>query len=181
MADADKEIIPLATRYQGAWYETQARGTVRDQILSQYLVVSSAILGVALANESLLSLALVVPFVGFIVALMLMHNDIVISALNRYAQRLEKEADLGKNDWFTSPQGLGTALWAGAFFQTSAALFAVVGLGAIALYLTREIVGDKGYLEEVWYLDVVIEWVTFLLLIIVRVARLYLEQPRASK
>jgi hypothetical protein len=174
---ANSESISLNARYQGAWAEVQMRVNARDQMLGRYLVASSTILGVALANPQLLPLALVIPFLSFFVALTLAHHDFVTNALNLHIRQMVVDAGLGHKDWFTSPKGLGTALWVGAAFHTTSALSAIGVIGVWALLLVAPTVGEGKASEAIWFSAAGLEAIAILILVASRIYRIRTEKP----
>ena len=171
------EQISAEARYLRAWDESRTRAITRDQILSQYLVASFTLLGVALTRRSLLPLALVIPSMSLLVALLVVHHDLIIAALNQHNQELAREAHLAGKECFTSRRGLGTTLWIGALLYIFAVSGAIGSAGIIALYFTKGVQGEM--VERLWSYSWSIEYFAIFLVVGARIIRTVREMPRA--
>jgi hypothetical protein len=171
--------VSVDVRYKGAWDEAQRRVVARDRALLHYLLLSSSLLGVALTNASLQLLALVVPYLALVVALMLCHHDWVLGVLTRYLEEIaEEEANPGgaipegpnPEDWFASKDWVGSALGAG-WLHSTAQVLALAGASVIAILLTREPSGAQALFTAMWFLSLAATAAAVLLTVVFRVYR----------
>ncbi len=167
-----KSSITMDIRYKGAWDETNMRTAARDQIILVYLMVSASFLAVAFKSAEWRNIALIIPYMSFVVTLLQCHHDFIVYHLNKYLFRMVED-----NDWFKDKQYLGKAIIGGWFF-TSASLATIVGFSAIALFLTKDNYGEKNLLNLLWCWGILITGISMLLIFCFRIWRLRVMRER---
>jgi hypothetical protein len=167
-----RDEIPASTRYQTASYESTMRIVERDRILMQYLLGAGALTGIALGSTNFRELALVIPYMAVVVALLLTHHDYVISLLASYLGELAIKSDLHNQDWQLCRRGSRRATITGFFLRLGALVIAIGAPSYAAILLTEEPVKHNALLYAIWTSTWYVTGAALILIVGVRLYRI---------
>ncbi|MBI3631045.1 MAG: hypothetical protein HY221_01795 [Candidatus Sungbacteria bacterium] len=183
------ERISVNTRYQGVWNQTTAAVMERYRIFFQYAAVVLALLGIAVSKDGARILALAIPYISLLAALILTHIEIITELLTEDQRRMVETYGLQGDrprteEWNFDESGARWTIRAGVFLHMLPILFTIISSSFAAFRITR---GVLVYDPTVYLIRIGMLVVTGILMVLViairwwRVERLGKAQERTQR